>query len=136
MTAVIKQCVQYFGDVDVDAFSRAVAEDATRAAEAALRRRRPDLQARAKKNVELPADEQAQFELDRLAFVVSVAERLMDDANGIVFNARRHGASWARIGAAINQSAQTAFNRYRKLDGSASATRSLPERRRRLSKSG
>lgn len=116
MSAVVKELIQYFGDVDADEYARSVADDATRVAQAALRRRRPDLRARAAKKLAVPEEEQAQFELDQLAFVTSVADRLMAEMNGIVFDARRHGASWARIGAAINESPQTAFNRYRKLE--------------------
>lgn len=119
MSAVVKELVQYFGDVDADEYARSVADDATQVAQAALRRRRPDLRTRAAKKLEVPEQEQAQFELDQLAFVTSVADRLLAEMNGIVFDARRHGASWARIGAAINESPQTAFNRYRKLEARA-----------------
>jgi hypothetical protein len=119
MNAVVKELIQYFGEVDADDYARSVADDAVRVAQAALRRRRPDLKARAAKDLEVPEEERAQFELDQLAFVASVADRLMAEANGIVFDARRHGASWARVGAAINESPQTAFNRYRKLEARA-----------------
>jgi hypothetical protein len=119
MSAVVKELIQYFGAVDADEYARSVADDATQVAQAALRRRRPDLRTRAAKRLEVPEEEQTQFELDQLAFVTSVADRLLAEMNGIVFDARRHGASWARIGAAINESPQTAFNRYRKLEARA-----------------
>jgi hypothetical protein len=115
MTVLVKEPIQYFGAMDIDGYARSVAEDATERAVAALRRRRPDL--RDKGNHEgMPPDEAAQFELDKLAFVAAVTERLITEMNGLVYEARQHGASWARVGAALNESPQTAFNRYRKLE--------------------
>lgn len=67
----------------------------------------------------MPGEEQAQVALDTLAFVREVADRLRSDMTALVFEARRHGASWARVGLAANESAQTAFNRYRHLESSS-----------------
>ena len=125
MTALVKESVQYFGGMDIEGYARSVAEDATELAIAALRRRRPDLSGSAKRPA-VPAEEAAQFELDKLAFFATLTERLMAEMNGLVYGARQHGASWARVGTALKESPQTAFNRYRSLEeaGSAEASRS------------
>jgi hypothetical protein len=116
--------------MDTEGYSRSVAEDAGAYALSALQRRRPDLKPKRGKPVDVPDEERAQFELDRLAFVCAVAERLRDDMTPLVFASRRSGASWARVGLAINESPQTAFNRYRKLDGpSTSAISTRPARK-------
>lgn len=112
----IKENDQYFVAVDVEAYSRSALADAEAHAMAALRRRRPDLKIRSGKVIDVPAEELAQVELDKLTFVRSVTERLLAEMTGLVFGARQHDASWARIGVAINESAQTTFNRYSKLE--------------------
>lgn len=112
MTALVKESIQYFGVMDIEGYAGSVAEDATELAFAALRRRRPDLRGSGKRPA-VPAEEAAQFELDKLAFVATLTERLMAEMNGLVYEARQHGASWARVGAALKESPQTAFNRYR-----------------------
>ncbi len=112
----VKGFAHYFDAVDVDAFAEAVSRDAAEHALANLLLRRPDLKTRSGKGLEVPEDERARFELDKLAFVAALADRLLAEVNGLVFEARRQGASWARVGVAINESPQTAFNRYRKLE--------------------
>lgn len=123
----IKEAVQYFDDVDAEGYSKSVLRDAEEHALHALRRRRPDLKPGRNKAIGIPPEEAAQFELDKLAFVRAVADRLIDEMNPLVFAARAGGASWARVGLAINESAQTSFNRYRKLE----EKRSTPKARAR-----
>ncbi len=102
--------------MDHDDYSDLVAKDAHDHAIAALLRRRPDLSTRARKAVEVPPEERAQFELDKLGYLHGAVDRLVTDMSASVLAARRSGASWGRVGLAINESAQTTFNRYRKLE--------------------
>src|SRR5581483_7523833 len=112
----INQSIYYFDDMDVEDYSRLVADEAAARAKAALVRRRPDLAGRDGNPSGVPGEEEAQVVLDRLAFVREVADRLQSDLTASVFEARRAGASWARLGIALQESPQTAFNRYRHLD--------------------
>lgn len=127
MRGLVKESVQYFGAVDIDGYARSVAEDAIDLAVAALRRRRPDLRD-SKKRPAVPAEEAAQFELDKLAFFAALTERLTSEMNGLVYGARQHGASWAKVGAALNESPQTAFNRYRGLEEGRAAKGGRPRK--------
>ncbi len=111
----IKESIYDFDAMDVEDFSRLVSDEAAARARAALLRRRPELSRRGR-NPAAPAEEEAQVVLDRLAFTREVGDRLQSDAAQLVYEARRHGASWARIGIALHESPQTAFNRYRHLD--------------------
>jgi hypothetical protein len=111
-----KTASKYFDAVDVDAYSRSAAEDADAYARSALLRRRPDLVTAKREPARIPEEERAQYELDRLSFVHAVVDRLKTDIIGLVFAARQQRASWARIGLAIDESGQTAFNRYHRLD--------------------
>jgi hypothetical protein len=129
LTAAVKGLVHYFDAVDVDAFADAVSRDAAEHALSNLLLRRPDLKTRSGKGLEVPQEERARFELDKLAFVAALADRLLAEVNGLVFEARRQGASWARVGVAINESPQTAFNRYRKLE--QGQPRRTPQRKRK-----
>ena len=100
-----------------------VAQEAATRARAALLRRRPDLAARGGKRPATPGDEEAQVTLDTLAFLSEVTARLNSELTSLVFEARRHGASWARVGVALGESPQTAFNRYRHLEQPAAKQR-------------
>lgn len=124
----VKPPDHYLDAVDVDAYSRSVADDAETHARSALLRRRPDLKTAKGKPIGIPDEERAQYELDRLAFVHAVADRLHNDMTPLVFAARKLGASWARIGLAINESGQTAFNRYHKLEQPPASTATTPTR--------
>ncbi len=108
--------------MDHEGYSELVAKDAHDHAVAVLLRRRPDLNARAKGDVEIPPEERAQFELDKLAYLYGAVDRLVTDMSASVLAARRSGASWGRVGLAINESAQTTFNRYRKLEAAIPGT--------------
>jgi hypothetical protein len=112
----VKPLRKYLDAVDVEGYSRSVAEDAESYARSALLRRRPDLKDRKGGRLHVPDDERAQYDLDRLTFVHAVADRLKADMTPLVFAARQRGASWARIGLAIDESGQTSFNRYHKLE--------------------
>lgn len=112
----VKGSIQYFDGVDVEDCSRSVADEAAARAKAALLRRRPDLSCRGGQSPEVPGEEEAQVVLDTLAFVREVADRLHADLTALVFEARRLDASWARVGLALQESPQTAFNRYRHLE--------------------
>lgn len=103
-----------------DGYAEQVARDARLHAIAELLRRRPDLKAKSPKTVKVPPDEQAQFDLDRLAYTRAAADRIAADITVLVLDARRHSASWTRVGLALQESGQTAFNRYRKLEGERS----------------
>lgn len=129
---VVKEAVQYFDAMDAEDYSRSVADEATARARAGLLRRRPDLARRDGKPPAVPGSEEAQYALDALAFVREVADRLQSDMTALVFEARRHGASWARVGVAISESPQTAFNRYRRLEepGHGKEAEARPTRRR------
>jgi len=120
----------YFDGVDIDAYSRSVADEAEAHARSALLRRRPDLETAQHKTIDIPDEERPQYELDRLASVHAVADRLKTDMTAHVFAARQHGASWGRIGLAINESAQTSFNRYHKLEQPPAARATTPTRPR------
>jgi hypothetical protein len=109
--------------VDHDDYSDLVAKDARDHAVASLLRRRPDLNARASGHAKVPPEEQAQFELDKLAYLHGAVDRLVTDMSASVLAARRSGASWGRVGLAINESAQTTFNRYRKLEAAPTTPR-------------
>lgn len=111
----VKGSIQYFDGVDVEDCSRSVAAEAAARARAAFLRRRPDL-SRGGRSPEVPGEEEAQVVLDTLAFIREVADRLHADMTVLVFEARRHGASWAKVGLALQESPQTAFNRYRHLE--------------------
>lgn len=102
--------------MEVEDCSRLVAEEAAGRARAALLRRCLDLAHRGGQPRKVPPEEQAQVALDTLAFVREMADRLRFDMTALVFEARCHGASWARVGLAVNESPQTAFNRYRHLE--------------------
>lgn len=101
--------------MDVEDYGRLVADEAASRARTALRRRRPDL-SHAGGDPQVPGEEEAQVVLDRLAFTREVADRLHSDMAELVYEARRRGASWARVGIALQESPQTTFNRYRHLD--------------------
>src|SRR5688572_19465815 len=116
--------------MDVEDCSRLVADEAAARARAALLRRRPDLFRRGGKPLAVPGDEEAQVVLDTLAFVREVADRLLSDMTALVFEARRQDASWARVGVALQESPQTAFNRYRHLEKSG-RRKEVEERHRR-----
>lgn len=132
----VKPSAQYFDSVDVDSYSRSVAADAEAHARAALLRRRPDLTPSRGSTIDIPDGERTQYELDKLAFVHAVADRLEADITGLVFVARQRGASWARIGLAIDESGQTSFNRYHKLEQprTAGASKSTVRRRNTASR--
>lgn len=100
--------------LDPDQLSKDVAKSAEESALAALKRRRPDL--RITSAAKVPAGESAQFELDRLAHTRAAADRLMDDVTALVLAARLDGASWLRVGLALNASSQTAMNRYSRFE--------------------
>ena len=117
--------------MDVEEHSRLVTDEATARARAALLRRRPDLARRGGKPPEVPGEEEAQVVLDMLAFVREVADRLHSDMTALVFEARRHGASWARVGIALHESPQTAFNRYRHLEQAPRGKQPEGQRKRR-----
>lgn len=102
--------------MDHEGYSELVTKDAHDHAVTVLLRRRPDLNAWAKGDVKIPPEERAQFELDKLAYLHDAVDRLVTDMSASVLAARRSGASWGRVGLAINESAQTTFNRYRKLE--------------------
>lgn len=112
----IKRIIYYFDVMDVGEVSQEVAVEAAKRAGAALLRRRPDLARPGGVPSDPPGDEEAQVALDTLAFVREVTDRLQSDLTSLVFEARRHGASWARVGVALHVSPQTAFNRYRHLE--------------------
>ncbi|MEW6475337.1 MAG: hypothetical protein AB1679_24035 [Actinomycetota bacterium] len=120
--------------MDVEDVSHLVADEAAARARASLLRRRPDLTRRGGKPPEVPGEEEAQVVLDRLAFVREAAGRLQSDMTALVFEARRLGASWARVGIALQESPQTAFNRYRHLGpAQPEDADGKPGRRRRAS---
>ena len=117
--------------MDVEEYSRFVTDEANARARAALLRRRPDLARQGGKPPEVPGEEEAQVVLDMLAFVRDVTDRLYSDMTALVFEARHHGASWAKVGLAIHESPQTTFNRYRHLEQAPRVKPSEGQRRRR-----
>lgn len=96
--------------------STVIAKESHERALAALLRRRPDLRSRARGGVPVPVEERAQVHLDQLAYTTEVLARMQEDVTALVVAARTEGASWAKIGLALRESAQTAFNRYRRFD--------------------
>ncbi|MGH9034274.1 MAG: hypothetical protein ACRD0O_00790 [Acidimicrobiia bacterium] len=116
--------------MDVEDCSRLVADEAAARARAALLRRRPDLSRRGGKPPAVPGDEEAQVVLDTLAFVREVTDRLHSDMTALVFEARRYGASWGRVGLALQESPQTAFNRYRHLEQPTSRAKTVRSRKK------
>ncbi len=126
----VKGSIHYFDGVDVEDCSRSVADEAAARAQAALLRRRPDL-GRGGQSPDVPGEEEAQVVLDTLAFIREVADRLHADMTVLVFEARRHGASWARVGLALQESPQTAFNRYRHLEEPPSRAKKAGSRKKK-----
>ncbi len=96
-------------------FAQQVAKGAADHADRALARRRPDLR-RAPGHRAPPPDELAGHTLDRLDYTAQTVARINEDLTARVIEARSLGASWARVGIAIGESAQTAFNRYRRYE--------------------
>ncbi len=79
-----------------------------------LQKRRPDLKLGPRARV--PEEEAAALVLDQLTYTCGVVARLRADVTDYVIAARSAGASWAKIGPALGESPQTAFNRYKRHD--------------------
>jgi hypothetical protein len=118
--------------VSPDEFAQQVSAKAVRHAHEALARRRPDLRLRTNAAT-VPDDEHMRVTLDRLAYTRDTVARLQEDITALVLAARSQGASWAKVGLALGESAQTAFNRYQRFESSP-VTRPRPNSKARVTK--
>jgi hypothetical protein len=111
--------------------STLVTREARERALAGLLRRRPDVRSGAKGIVEVPDDELARVQLDQLAYTSEALARLHEVVTSMVVAARAEGASWAKVGLALQESAQTAFNRYRHVDPAGTVAEASSGNRKR-----
>jgi hypothetical protein len=112
-----------------DELSGTVAKEANERAVRGLVRRRPDLRRSARGTLDVPAEERVQFQLDQLEYTAELVARLQEEMASLVVAAREEGASWAKVGVALRESAQTAFNRYRRFDPSPASGRPASRRK-------